>query len=69
MVQIAVPGDRWEVEFMVDGSVEVERFHSNGQIAGSAALEELFARFSDTGDGTPPSSPDEAGPGGSSEPQ
>jgi len=50
MVQIAVPRERWKVEFMVDGSAEVERFHSNGQLAGSAAFEELFARFSDTGD-------------------
>ena len=26
MVLVTVPGERWEVEFLVDGSVEVERF-------------------------------------------
>jgi hypothetical protein len=32
MVSVTVPGQRWEVEFMNDGSIEVERFRSNGQI-------------------------------------
>ncbi len=45
MVIIAVPGERWEVEFMNDGSVEVERFTSNGQIHDESALEELFERY------------------------
>jgi hypothetical protein len=36
MVQIAVPGERWEVEFMGDGT-----------IVDGAALDELFALFSD----------------------
>ena len=26
MVEVAVPGQRWEVEFMEDGSVEIEKF-------------------------------------------
>ncbi|USG67069.1 hypothetical protein NDK47_07200 [Brevibacillus ruminantium] len=26
MVEIAVPGQRWEVEFMDDGTVEIEKF-------------------------------------------
>ena len=50
MVQIAVPGQLWEVEFVeyadrVD--VEVERFVSGGGIEDGKALEELFARFAD----------------------
>jgi hypothetical protein len=28
MVDIALPGWRWEVEFMLDGSVEIERYRS-----------------------------------------
>ena len=28
MVIVAVPGERWEVEFLGDGAVEVERFTS-----------------------------------------
>ena len=47
MVEISVPGQKWEVEFMLDGSVEVERFTSDGTIAGREALGDLFERFSD----------------------
>jgi len=42
MIIVAVPGERWEVEFLSDGSVEVERFISNGEIFGEEALSELF---------------------------
>jgi hypothetical protein len=45
MVTVAVPGERWEIEFLSDGSVEVEKFVSNGEIAGEEALNELFARY------------------------
>jgi hypothetical protein len=34
MVLVTVPGERWEVEFFADGSIEVERFISNGEICG-----------------------------------
>jgi hypothetical protein len=47
MVQIAVPGERWEVEFMGDGTIDVEKFKSDGTIVDGAALDELFALFSD----------------------
>jgi hypothetical protein len=46
-VRITVPGERWEVDFLVDGSVDVERFVSDGRIDAETALAELFARFSD----------------------
>lgn len=42
MVQIALPGQRWEVEFLEDGSVEVERFYSDGAIADESAFDELW---------------------------
>ena len=42
MVELATPGDRWEIEFFADGHVEVERFRSNGGIADESALVELF---------------------------
>jgi hypothetical protein len=45
MVQVAVPGERWEVEFFKDGTIEVERFSSPGEIAGKAVIDELFQRF------------------------
>ncbi|SRR6266496_1273252 len=44
MVNLAVPGERWEIEFVDDGSIEVERFVSNGELRGEEILEELFAR-------------------------
>ena len=47
MVQIAVPGERWEVEFGEEGEVEIEVFKSDGTIAGSEALADLFERFDD----------------------
>jgi hypothetical protein len=46
MVLVDVPGERWEIEFIGDGTVEVERFKSDGTIDDESALESLFARFS-----------------------
>ena len=47
MVTVAAPGERWEVEFLSDGSVDVEKFISNGEIAGEEALSEFFTRYSE----------------------
>lgn len=47
MVEVAVPGERWEVEFLDDGSVEAEVFRSDGAIQGSSALDDLLRRHSD----------------------
>jgi hypothetical protein len=47
MLQVSVPGERWEVEFFSDGTIEVERFRSTGSIEGPSALGELLSRFSD----------------------
>jgi hypothetical protein len=32
MVEVAIPGERWEVEFFADGSVDVEIFRSDGKM-------------------------------------
>ncbi len=45
MFCIAVPGERWEVEFLDDGTFDVEIFRSSGEILGKAALEVLFSKF------------------------
>ena len=42
LVEIAIPGERWEVEFFRDGSVEVERFITSGKIEGASVLDSLF---------------------------
>jgi hypothetical protein len=47
MVLVTVPGERWEIEFLGDGSVEVERFLSNGEISGEEALHELLRKYAD----------------------
>jgi hypothetical protein len=45
MVTVAVPGERWEVEFLGDGSVEAEPFVSHGEIEGEEALNDLLALY------------------------
>ena len=47
MVEVAIPGERWEVEFMVDGSVDVERFRSDGTIGDRSMLDELWGLTGD----------------------
>jgi len=47
IVLVTVPGERWEIEFLGDGSIEVERFLSNGEIRGEEALSELWTRYAD----------------------
>lgn len=42
MVLVAIPGQRWEIEFMRDGEIEVERFTSGGDIGDEEWLEELW---------------------------
>jgi hypothetical protein len=47
MVIVAAPGERWEIEFLSDGSIEIEKFISTGEITGAESLGELFARYED----------------------
>jgi hypothetical protein len=47
MVEVAVPGERWEVEFLSDGSVDVERFVSTGTLCGEDAIGELLSMHAD----------------------
>jgi hypothetical protein len=49
MVEVAVPGERWEIEFVDyenEVHVEIERFRSNGRIEDESYLDVLFSRFS-----------------------
>jgi hypothetical protein len=47
MVEVSVPGERWEIEFHEDGQIGVEVFATKGGIQSESALEDLFRRFSD----------------------
>jgi hypothetical protein len=44
MVSVSIPGERWEVEFMSDGEIEVEIFSTDGEIYDESMFDELFER-------------------------
>ena len=46
MVLVTVPGERWEIEYLTDHSIEIEVFRSNGDIKGKAELDQLFKEYS-----------------------
>jgi hypothetical protein len=45
MMSVAVPGERWEIEFFDDGRIELERFVSQGVAEAPGALADLLARL------------------------
>jgi len=54
MVEVAVPGQRWEIEYNSYGKpsefnckIEIEKFVSNGILYDESELETLFRDFSD----------------------
>lgn len=52
MVQVAVPGERWEVEFFPDRAAEVEVFRSDGSVGDSSLLKRLFTEYGDYDSGS-----------------
>jgi hypothetical protein len=46
-IDVVVPGERWEIDLLADGTLEIEVFKSDGAIHGEAKLTDLFQRFSD----------------------
>ena len=47
MVQVTLPGERWEVEFFDDREPEVEVFRSDGTIFGPEKFAELREKATD----------------------
>ncbi len=47
MVVAFAPGQYWEIDFLEDGGVDIERFHSKGKIEDEGILEELFALWTE----------------------
>ena len=47
MIEVAVPGQRWEIEFMEDGSIEIEKFICDGSYYDEKELEVLIEEFSE----------------------
>jgi len=48
MITAFAPGEYWEIEFIDDGEIEIERYRSDGKIHDASILDELFALCSDT---------------------
>ena len=46
-IEAAVPGQRWEIDCLADGTVDVEVFKSDGVIRDESAIERLLREFSD----------------------
>jgi hypothetical protein len=46
MVVAYAPGEYWEIDFLEDGNIEVERYRSNGHIDDESVLDHLFALWS-----------------------
>jgi hypothetical protein len=46
-VEVSVPGQRWEIDVLRDGSVDVEVFRSDGAIHDESVLDSLIQQFSD----------------------
>lgn len=47
MMEVAVPGQRWGIEFLDDGTIDIEKFLSDGEIYDKAELDTLIRDFSD----------------------
>jgi hypothetical protein len=47
MIVAYAPGQYWEIDFLEDGEIEIERYRSDGHIDDGSVLEELFALCSD----------------------
>jgi hypothetical protein len=47
MVVVTVAEERWGIEFMADGDVEVEVFRSDAEIHDSSMIEGLFQRHAE----------------------
>lgn len=47
MVEILVPGQRWEVEILNNGSVDIEKFMSDPNMYDAKELEVLFQQFAE----------------------
>ena len=42
MVTVTLPGQRWEVEFLADGKIEIEIFKSDGEVHDESIMDDLF---------------------------
>jgi hypothetical protein len=48
MLEVAVPGQRWEIEVDLEGNIEFEVFRSSGEIFDEKELVDAIAKFADS---------------------
>lgn len=46
LVEIVVPGERWEVEYLSNGEIIIEKFKSDGNIFFEDELRKLIEKYS-----------------------
>lgn len=46
-IEAVVPGQRWEIDFLINGEIEIEIFRSDGKIFGKEKMAELLNNFSE----------------------
>ena len=49
-IRASVPGERWEIDVLEDGDVDLERFVSNGHVGGADEMTDFIARFAEPAD-------------------
>ena len=47
MDNVYAPGENWEIDFVADGAIDIERYRSDGHIDDESILEELFTLWSE----------------------
>lgn len=57
MVVAFAPGEYWEIEFIQDGDIDIERYRSDGKIHDESVLDQLFELWSDPREDAPASEP------------
>ena len=48
LVGVTLSEERWEIEFMADGEIEIEVFKSDGEVHDFSAIEDLFQRHAES---------------------
>ena len=46
-IHAVVPGERWEIDVLDDGTVDFERFVSDGEVRDAEALKASISRFAE----------------------
>lgn len=48
LIELTIPNQMWEIEFMEDGTIEIEKFISTGDKLDRIALDTLISEFAET---------------------